>query len=145
MLSVVKCLAPIRRCSQISHNCSCQDPFEAKILGSFSIKELQRAGGGWGGHPSPILMPYLRYYWCAPVVLADALLWAWPVHFLSALGCGGLVVLAGLVTGGGLAGLHGSWWAWREIQCTGGGLLTDTGPTHQHLLEVNIIAFCWLL
>ena len=34
----------------------------------------------------------------------------------------------------GLAGLDGFRWALREIQCSDGGLLHDTGPTHQHHL-----------
>ena len=40
----------------------------------------------------------------------------------------------GLWLMGRLNGLNSSCWAWKEIQYTGGGLLHDTGPTHQHQL-----------
>lgn len=42
----------------------------------------------------------------------------------------------GLLLDVGLAGLDGSFWAWRAIQRTDGGLLHETGPTHQYVPAV---------
>ena len=53
-----------------------------------------------------------------------------------------LVHCLGPVVGGGLAG---SCWAWGKIQCAGGGLLPDTGPTHQHQLWSSLQQWLWSL
>ena len=70
------------------------------------------------------------------------------VHILSGLGCGGLVAFAVPIGMVGLDKLHGFWWAGGEIQSASGGLLHDTGPTHQHQFVIDlevlfVVICCW--
>lgn len=63
---------------------------------------------------------------------------AGPVHLLLLWGVVGLLSWPSLLLVEELAELYSSCWGWREIQCTGGGLLHDIGPEPQPVVLVVV-------